>query len=320
MQNFYYFKPYLLIGGFRVSIEKHCHMGYITAKLFVQAFERLTKKDLLWVILFSLLAGHYLVVHQEPESSWELLQLSIYYPALLGSFLIAFVVSLLVCYINSCLNVAYPWILGLIKRMGLQLLFGVVFPVLFLVLLVSVYFSLRGQTIWDAEYFRIDFGLSTFFILFLNLFYLAYHLFETLTVYQQPVEAQFINLDEPSNDKAASELAISPWMESAYFYHSDRINWAVDMRGDTLGTSLLMDELETSLSPNDFFRLQKGFIISRKAITVTDRASSHRLLIYLSTPYHKALDFVELGAKKVNYLVVPQRRVKAFKTWLDQSK
>ncbi len=288
----------------------------IKPKLIVQAFSAITLKDLLWLVLFSLFAGHYLVSNREAEYFWELWMMKSYYPAMLGSFLIAFLVCLVVFYIDCCLNLTWPWLQDFYKRLLKQLQFGVVLPLCLLLLLVWAYFGIRRQTFDFGEYMRIDFGVSAILIVMLNIFCLCRYLFERLIIYYQPVEEPFFEVEEAQvTAKREPAIDLSVLSKMVYFYHSNRVNWAINEAGEMIDTGLLMDELEAWLPKGDFFRVQKGFIVHRESIKQPMRASSHRLLLYLNTPCHKALPFTEVEGHKRNYVVVSQRKVAAYREW-----
>lgn len=297
-------------------------MKWINADLLKQGFNGLTKRDLLLVCVFSLLAGHYLVSHQEPEYFWELWMLSDYYPAMLGSTLIAFSVAMTICYINSCLNVVQPWISKFARRFVLQVVYGILFPTIIMLLLVSFYFLMRGETVKTVAYFRLDFGVSVVFIAFLNLFYLAVYFYQKAVMYYQKDAEQDEDFTEVEAEAELSSgmggIAISAFLGAAYFYHIDRVNLAVSIDGNSAPTGLLMAQLEEGLPKQQFFRVQNGVIINKSAILLTEKASSHRMLVYLNTPFRKGLNYVEINGKKINCFIVPQRKVTDFKNWNNQ--
>ena len=285
-------------------------------ELIGQAFSAITLKDLLWLVLFSLFAGHYLVSNREAEYFWQLWLMKSYYPALLGSFMIAFFVCFVVFFIDRCLNLAWPWLQDFYRRLLKQLQFGVALPLCLLLLLVWLYFGIRGQAFDFGAYMRVDFGVSALLIVLLNVFYLCRYLFERLKIYYQPAEGGFFEVEEEQlPTKREHTVDFSVLSKMVYIYHSNRVNWAINEAGEMIDTGLLMDELEVLLPKGDFFRVQKGFIVHRDSIWQPIRASSHRLLLYLNTPCHKALPFTEVEGHQRNYVVVSQRKVAAYKQW-----
>ncbi|WAC42253.1 hypothetical protein [Pedobacter sp. SL55] len=212
-------------------------------------------------------------------------------------------------------------------RLLRQVQFGVVLPLCLLPLLVWTYFSLRGEPLDFVEYIRVDFGISAILIVLLNVFYVCRYFFELLKIYYQPVSEQFLHVEEGGaegeNEQEVLALPepsveLSGLYKMVYFYHSNRVNWAINRLGEMKDAGLLMDELEALLPKSDFFRVQPGFIVHRKSITKPMKASSHRLLLYLNTAYHKALPFTEIKGKKKNYVAVSQRKVGAFRKWYEE--
>ncbi len=89
----------------------------------------------------------------------------------------------------------------------------------------------------------------------------------------------------------------------AYFYSQDKATWLVTSGGDEFICEPSLDALEPVLHPEDFFRINRQFIISRKVIKDIVQYGSGRLKIVLSK-------------KMPQEIIVARQRVKAFKIWL----
>jgi len=89
----------------------------------------------------------------------------------------------------------------------------------------------------------------------------------------------------------------------AYFYTENRISFAVLKDGKRYPVDFNLDQLEQSLHPKNFFRINRQFIIAYSAITEMHTYSKSRVLVQLNPP------------TKENTIVSTERSA-AFKSWL----
>lgn len=284
-----------------------------------QIFKAIGWKDAALIMVCSLLAGHYLVVHQEPESTFELLRMAAYYPALLGSFCIAFIVASCIRLMSLYLDLHWPWMRNFKQRLLLQLLFCTLMMIVLAFALASGYFWFRGSNIFKTDYYRQDFWLVVTLICFFNVFLAAEYAFKALYIFMNPPGEDLGDIDEEEEQKEKVALKDLAWQNIAYIYHKNRINWKTDFTGYTQATYLTIDELLALLPKEYFFKLQKGFIIHISAIDFTKNASSRRLIIYFKVPFNKDLPKATVGLSETNCMTVAQRNVPFFKTWLANS-
>lgn len=274
--------------------------------------------DAVLIVVFSLIAGHYMVVYQEPESFWVLMQYRFYYPALLGSTLIAFLLIVVIRLMSFYFDLRVSWISDFRKRLFLQLGLGTVLMSVVAFLLASAYFWLRGFDILETEYYQKDFWTVVLLICLLNVYYAAEYSFKVLRMSSTASEDLFEETEEVVGEVVAAlpvELH-APKEHIAYVYHNQRINWVVGFDGvKSDAVDMTMAQLLKLLNDKDFFMLQKGFIVNRAAIMKVGKASSRRLMVYLKTPLCFDLGVVKVGLNEVNCIVVPQRQVKEFKLW-----
>jgi DNA-binding LytR/AlgR family response regulator len=91
--------------------------------------------------------------------------------------------------------------------------------------------------------------------------------------------------------------------EVSYFVSEDKISYAVKIDGKRSALDFTMDKLETMLSPKDFFRLNRQFIITARSIEEM-------------TAYSKSRVKVKLTPKNKEEAVVSSERTGEFKRWL----
>lgn len=98
-----------------------------------------------------------------------------------------------------------------------------------------------------------------------------------------------------------------PEKEVAYFFSEDRYTYLVDRTGKQHIINSNLGDLETSLNPKNFYRINRKFIISFSAIKNMVAYSKSRVKIDLVPSPPKAMD-----------VIVSVERSGAFKKWLNR--
>jgi DNA-binding LytR/AlgR family response regulator len=95
--------------------------------------------------------------------------------------------------------------------------------------------------------------------------------------------------------------------EVAYFFSEDRYTYLVDRKGKQHIVNSNLGDLETSLNPKNFYRINRKFIISFDAIKNMVAYSKSRVKIDLEPAPPRAID-----------VIVSVERSGAFKKWLNR--
>ncbi len=94
-----------------------------------------------------------------------------------------------------------------------------------------------------------------------------------------------------------------PAEEIAYFYSQNKTTWLVTHTGEEFIYDQPLEALEKQLCPDDFFRINRQFILSPKAIKDIVQYTNSRLKIFLQPGIQTEV-------------IVARERVKDFKRWL----
>ncbi len=137
------------------------------------------------------------------------------------SFLVALLLTYCVHYITIQLDKYFDWRRKPFRRAGLQLLIGIILPVVLAYCIMMLYFRfVDGRDIHDSQYMLIDFPHMVYFIIILNLYYVIhylvvelmvmYHLWqnELRTKEKERSTAVSISLEEESDAGYAQEFII----------------------------------------------------------------------------------------------------------------
>jgi len=100
-----------------------------------------------------------------------------------------------------------------------------------------------------------------------------------------------------------THLQSIPVEEIAYFYSQDKTTWLVTYSGEEFMYDQALEKIEKQLNPDFFFRINRQFILSSKAIKDVVQYTNSRLKIIL----HPVTQ---------TDVIVARERVKDFKNWL----
>jgi DNA-binding LytR/AlgR family response regulator len=105
--------------------------------------------------------------------------------------------------------------------------------------------------------------------------------------------------------KTAGRLAFIPVQDIAYAFSDDGSAFIVTRKNDRYLVESTLEEMEGELSPDQFFRISRGMIVSMDAIDRIEPHFSSRLILQLNPAFD-------------NDVFVSRQRAAEFKSWLDQ--
>jgi len=105
--------------------------------------------------------------------------------------------------------------------------------------------------------------------------------------------------------KSVQKLVSINVEEIAYFYSDDRLNFFKTFNNKRYVVDYTMDELETMLKPEDFFRISRSFFVSPASLEQINDYFGHRLALKLKPENEKEV-------------IVSREKVSDFKNWLGK--
>ncbi|MBX7243147.1 MAG: LytTR family DNA-binding domain-containing protein [Bacteroidia bacterium] len=106
--------------------------------------------------------------------------------------------------------------------------------------------------------------------------------------------------------KIGNAIRIIPVSEVAYFFTQNKIVYACLLSGKNYPVGFNLDEMERQLSPADFFRINRQFIVSAASVTQIFMYTKSRLKLFLSPASETEV-------------IVSYERTAAFKKWLTEN-
>lgn len=261
-------------------------------------------RDLPVRIIVSLVAAHFIVSFGIDKSFFEFLLLADYYKSVAGSFAIAFALFTLVRTVTLQLDRRFSWLEKSLQRALMQVLFGLVFIAVAAFLLAAVYFSFYGINILKTGYLKYDFPVICLFILLLNVYYFAYYLVQQLRRKDEPAAAatyaEVIVVNKGTDNVPVRVDQI------AYIFHEGQHNLVRLNDGTDFLFPQTLDDIEASLNPVDFFRINRQMIARFEACKSFQNIENGKLELK-PVPAFKSR------------VVISQKRAPEFKKWLGRS-
>ncbi|MNK11839.1 LytTr DNA-binding domain protein [compost metagenome] len=266
--------------------------------------------DLWFRIIASILVAHFIVMYGEEISIFEALLRPIYYIAMSGSILIAFLLISFVRFVYMKLDRKFDWRIEPVERAALQVLLGLVAPGLLAFLLAYAYFAIRGLRILKTYYLRFDYPIILVLLLLLNLYYLAYYFFAQMKIAERAVSSTPIITSESEEivqhtfmvNQGAKSIPV-PVNDIAYFFHEGDYNFLRTFDAYDYNVAQSLDDLQQLLNPDHFYRANRQILVSRKACKEFETLPYNKLEL-LTTPKYKLR------------IVISQKKSRIFKDWL----
>ncbi|RIV18138.1 LytTR family transcriptional regulator [Fibrisoma montanum] len=266
-----------------------------------------------WLITAgSLLSGYFFVNIGLDESVFTLWNQPSYLRDIIGASLITAAVWLVVRTITVWLDGRYDWFAKPAKRILSQLMLGVIGPVVVSLLLTMLYFQyVVKQPIAESTYPVYEFPISVLVILLMNLLYVGLYLYRKATV---PVPSSPERISPTPEPAFRKTLIVNSGLRNvpvsvddvAYIYIDEATIFLTTFSGGKYVVANSLDDLARDLPEQAFFRVNRQFIINRKACSS-----------YLNDTYGKLK--VEVRPAMPRDIIVSQQKAPDFKKWLEES-
>lgn len=194
-----------------------------------------------------------------------------YFTTLAITLLLALGIRHCTCY----LDVRFGWRERLGSRILLQIVFGIMVPVLATFFLAAIYFACYHVNIIDTNYHLYALPFVAALITIFNVSYLARYLYAEGSYYHKIRERQpFLNnIGEKGGDKKETFIVHTltksfpiPVDDIAYFFRNGGHVFLRKFDGEDFLLSQSLDAIERGLDNNYFFRVARQMIISREAV------------------------------------------------------
>ncbi|MCS4433416.1 LytTR family DNA-binding domain-containing protein [Aquiflexum gelatinilyticum] len=258
--------------------------------------------SLLKMFVFSILTGFFFVAIGQDISLFVLFGRWEFYFDWFCVVLIVFLVTYLMSRINTYLERKYPWNSDFKKRLLLQFLFNVLLVTGVSFFLVFVYMEfVLCLSIVETSYFEYELPISIVVILVINLiFVIQYFVDKEKSAVSR--ENAVVMPQKIIGFSGKSRIAIDP-TRIIYIEKEGSISFLYLESGDRYVYYGTLEELESKLAPNNFFRSNRQTIVHRDNCMGYDTERSGQVNLTLKIPHQKQVK-------------ISQKKAKDFKNWL----
>ncbi|RZK04175.1 MAG: hypothetical protein EOO43_22730 [Flavobacterium sp.] len=247
-----------------------------------------------WLRLLSaLISAHLINVYGEKESVWELVKLGDYYRALAASFVIAIILVEFVYRITLLLDSKLPWEKKFYQRIIFQVSCGILAPLALDCLLAGIYYALHGTDLFKVGHFKYNFIVIALMITLLNAYYLIHYLIK-FKIRRKPTHLSGIIFQDDCMLKKSYPLLI---------HSENKMCFEIDNNGSRNYLDGSLEQIFKMLPENDYFLINRGYIINRSVIEKMSPGKSRTIRLELRYGIHEDV-------------YVSQRNSTAFKAWI----
>jgi len=299
-----------------------------------------TYHDFYFRIILALIGAHLIVMYNDPHSFFEVVFRWPYLRAMLGSFVIAFLLVQYIHYVTLRLDSRFDWHDQTLQRLFWQTVIGFLSPALFAFMLAAFFFWIFDMNILKTTYLSQDYTLIIFMLLAVNIYYFGLHSFlrykevagnkvilpEADYPYPVPSPERWESLNEVQSkkqilivDTATKSIPVRT-EQIAYLYILSGTVFLRTFEMDSVNESYQINEnlkaIEDSLDKKQFFRINRQMIVSFNAVKFYSPGKNKTLdIIVEPQPYPGT---VSIPSEHIRLCVVSEDRATAFKDWMKR--
>ncbi len=260
----------------------------------------------IFVLLYPVMAIS--IVHIGNDNSLsKLLTIPSYYSDLLLAFGCTFSVGLYFKWFFNRINQKFDWGNQFKQRLFHQAIWGIAIPTVFIICIELIYLSLIHVDLNESSIFYLELPLVALFCALINLIYFILYyrkhnldILTTLDDTRSKVDKDYFIA------KSGAQAVKIPKSKISYFIVQGKVTFLATTEGKKYVYDFPLKELASSVSPNDFFQLNRQILANRNSILKYHQTPTRRLEIELSPASNqkvflaktKASEFAEWLAHK----------------------
>ncbi|RKD12493.1 hypothetical protein BCY91_12680 [Pelobium manganitolerans] len=210
-----------------------------------------------WLMAVS--TAHFIVTYNQDKNTLLIMTQLNYWLAMAVSIVVAILMINAVTLTSKELDKLYNWEVFPLKRIVLQMLFGLLLPLIIDVLLIWAFFAFFGHDFWSSRFMKQELKLILVLLIALNMLYFAIYYKSALNRHKQEAAVKI-----PAS-LGKKKLAIAP-EEIAYAYRQDHYGYIICKSGHSFHTDCSIEKLKTLLPATKFIQTRRHMIVSLDAI------------------------------------------------------
>lgn len=242
-------------------------------------------------IVISISAAFFIVINGRWSQVHEMFVSPSFYVAVFISFFICYILMYFIHFISHRLDRRWSWDKKPFRRIILQILGGVVPPVLFDVLFAVAFIITTGRDFMTSGFIERDLGVILSFIILVNGFYPLYF-FLSKYLLSDPFAEEHANLITAESfvvDYNGNHISLNPEADILYLYREGRLIKIKSPTGQIYSICDTIIGVLDHLPSHCFCQINRGVIVNMSFIKGYSLCKRNNIQARFKTEYHNII-------------------------------
>lgn len=242
-------------------------------------------------IVISISAAFFIVINGRWSQVHEMFVSPSFYVAVFISFFICYILMYFIHFISHRLDRRWSWDKKPFRRIILQILGGVVPPVLFDILFAAAFIITTGRDFMTSGFIERDLGVILSFIILVNGFYPLYF-FLSKYLLSDPFAEEHANLITAESfvvDYNGNHISLNPEADILYLYREGRLIKIKSPTGQIYSICDTIIGVLDHLPSHCFCQINRGVIVNMSFIKGYSLCKRNNIQARFKTEYHNII-------------------------------
>lgn len=252
----------------------------------LQSTHPLQNKFILGVI-YLLIAISFVFIANDNDF-FELIKIPSFYTDIVFSVTVTFGIRFYLKQLNFKLDTKYPWYKVFGTRITKQAIFGVLIPLCIAMLLEIIYLYSIGISFKKSSILNLELPLALIFLVLINSISLSNYLFKykqkEIVIVKEEIIINTPNALEYINVQRGYVEERIELINCALIYSASKLLWLQTYDGEIFRLQGTLEEWEGKLKSSNFYRINRQYICSFKAIKSVEQTETRKLKVNFVVP------------------------------------
>ncbi|VXA94853.1 LytTr DNA-binding domain-containing protein [Flavobacterium sp. 9AF] len=248
------------------------------------------KDRFLWIFFYPLASLSFIFIAND-NSFLTLIFLPTFFTDVIFALIVTYFVGLLLKKMTLYLDFNFSWNDNFKKRVKLQILYGILFPLFISMFLEILYLYFIQIPLSSSSIFYLEFPLAFLLLLLANSFYVANYFFiDKNKIINSRDNQHYIENDILAYiivQKGFKEIKID-LVDCAFIKSAEKMLWLYAYNGEIYRLNGTLEEWEKKLKEN-FFRINRQYLANAKAVESVVSTATRKLQINFIFPQNEEI-------------------------------
>ncbi len=246
----------------------------------------------LWLVAYPLIALSYSFFANDNDF-FHLISIPSFYSDVIFALILTFGVGYFLKIITTYLDKKYNWLDSFKERLTMQLLLGVLSPLIVSLLMEVGYLRLIDIPLTKSSILHLELPLSFLFLLLINAFYTLNYLYFSKKISIEiplienvipPPQIHKNEYIEVQKGYKAFQISIT---NCAYLVSENKTIWLHTYEKERFYVKGTLEEWELRLKEANFYRINRQYLVSHAAIDSVEQTETRKLKVNFVIPAEK---------------------------------